>query len=101
MDGSLDDWVKTSLKLQLLRSVPSLQWSGNIKSGGQSLACIFCLVTGGLPVQAPAISVSVSASLGKTIHSPCLLMVVRGSSGACVWQPLSNRPAFFPFFSLN
>ncbi|MED6271650.1 hypothetical protein CHARACLAT_022398 [Characodon lateralis] len=34
MDGSPNDWVKTSLKLQLLRSVPGLQGSGNIKSGG-------------------------------------------------------------------
>ncbi|MEQ2304246.1 hypothetical protein AMECASPLE_025026 [Ameca splendens] len=46
-----------------------------------------CLVTGGYSVQAPAMSVPVVVSLGKALHPPCLLMVVRGLGGACVWQP--------------
>ncbi|MEQ2160276.1 hypothetical protein GOODEAATRI_031958 [Goodea atripinnis] len=33
------------------------------------------------------VSVSVVVSLDKTLHPTCLLMVVRGFSGACVWQP--------------
>ncbi|MEQ2181573.1 hypothetical protein GOODEAATRI_012965 [Goodea atripinnis] len=40
-----------------------------------------CHVTGGLLVRAPALSVSVVVSLGKTLHLPCLLMVVRGLDG--------------------
>ncbi|MEQ2207795.1 hypothetical protein XENOCAPTIV_018871 [Xenoophorus captivus] len=43
-------------------------------------------VTFGLPVQNPALSVSVVVSLGKRLHPPCLLMVVRGLGGACVLQ---------------
>ncbi|MEQ2316156.1 hypothetical protein AMECASPLE_029827, partial [Ameca splendens] len=39
-------------------------------------------VTGGLPVQTPALSILVVVSLGKTLHLPCLLMVVRGPGGA-------------------
>ncbi|MED6290393.1 hypothetical protein CHARACLAT_012530 [Characodon lateralis] len=39
-----------------------------------------CPGTGGLPVQTP-LSVSVVMSLGKTLHQPCLLKVVRGPSG--------------------
>ncbi|KAK5610575.1 hypothetical protein CRENBAI_002925 [Crenichthys baileyi] len=46
-----------------------------------------CPVTAGLPVQIPALSVSVVVYLGKTLHLLCLLMVVRGIGGACVWQP--------------
>ncbi|MEQ2174613.1 hypothetical protein GOODEAATRI_009638 [Goodea atripinnis] len=51
------------------------------------------LVTGKLPIGAPAMSVSVVVSLGKTLQPPCLLMVVRGLGGACVWQPLSACPS--------
>ncbi|MED6262593.1 hypothetical protein ATANTOWER_022283 [Ataeniobius toweri] len=48
-------------------------------------------VTGGLPVRTPAMSVSVIVSLGKTLHSPCLLMVVRGPGGAdCMAAPLQS-----------
>ncbi|MED6233454.1 hypothetical protein ATANTOWER_012025 [Ataeniobius toweri] len=39
-------------------------------------------VTGGLPVRTPALSILVVVSLGKTLHLPCLLMVVRGPGGA-------------------
>ncbi|MEQ2279096.1 hypothetical protein AMECASPLE_005951 [Ameca splendens] len=34
----------------------------------------------------PAMSVSVVVCLGKTLHPLCLLMVVRGLGGTCVWQ---------------
>ncbi|MEQ2315103.1 hypothetical protein AMECASPLE_018778 [Ameca splendens] len=44
-------------------------------------------LAGGLLVRTPALSVSVVMFLGKTFYPPCLLMVVRGLGGACVWQP--------------
>ncbi|MEQ2315348.1 hypothetical protein AMECASPLE_021412 [Ameca splendens] len=39
-------------------------------------------ITSGLLVQTPALSISVIVSLGKILHSPCLLMVVREPGGA-------------------
>ncbi|MEQ2185687.1 hypothetical protein GOODEAATRI_020859 [Goodea atripinnis] len=49
-------------------------------------------VTSGLLVQTPALSVSVVVSLGKTLHPPWLLMVVRRLGGASVWIERSNIP---------
>ncbi|MED6244159.1 hypothetical protein ATANTOWER_027097 [Ataeniobius toweri] len=59
-------------------------WWWQYHALGASVAVVVGVrpVTDGLPVQTPDSSVSVVVSLGKTLHPPCLLMVV-----PIVWLP--------------
>lgn len=49
-----------------------------------------CPVTSGCPVQIPMQSILVVMCLGQTLHLPCLLVVVRWSSSACVDGSLTS-----------